>query len=49
MDLHRRGFSHLAISRELCIGVKTVRRWLRADQFPDRRSFQWAQKEGGRV
>lgn len=36
-DLHRRGFSQLAISRELSIGVKTVRRWLRADQFPERK------------
>lgn len=36
-DLHGRGFSQLAISRELSISVKTVRRWLRADQFPERK------------
>lgn len=36
-DLHSRGFSQLAISRELSISVKTVRRWLRADQFPERK------------
>lgn len=38
MDPDRRGFSQSAISREPSIGVKTVRRWLRADQFPERRT-----------
>ncbi|MBK5293438.1 MAG: transposase [Acidobacteriia bacterium] len=36
-DLHGRCYSQLAISRELSISVKTVRRWLRADQFPERK------------
>lgn len=34
-ELHKRGVSKLAISRQLSLGVKTVRRWLRADQFPN--------------
>lgn len=37
-ELHSRGYSQLAISRELAIGRKTVRRWLRTDQFPERKS-----------
>ena len=36
-ELHKRGVSKLAISRQLSLGVKTVRRWLRADQFPERK------------
>lgn len=36
-ELRDAGYSNLAISRELSISVKTVRRWLRADQFPERK------------
>lgn len=36
-ELRRQGYSKMAISRELCLSVKTVRRWLRADQFPERK------------
>ena len=36
-ELHRQGYSKMAISRELAISIKTVRRWLRTDQFPERK------------
>ena len=36
-ELHRQGYSKMAISREFAISIKTVRRWLRADQFPERK------------
>jgi transposase len=36
-ELRKQGYSKMAISRELSISVKTVRRWLRADQFPERK------------
>jgi transposase len=36
-ELRQKGCSQLAISREVGISVKTVRRWLRADQFPERK------------
>ena len=35
--LRQQGYSNMAISRELSLSVKTVRRWLRADQFPERK------------
>ena len=36
-ELRRQGYSKRAISQELSLGIKTVRRWLRADQFPERK------------
>ena len=36
-ELRNQGYSKMAISRELSISIKTVRRWLRADQFPERK------------
>lgn len=36
-DLRRQGYSKRAISKELSLSIKTVRRWLRADQFPERK------------
>jgi len=37
VELYARGHSKKAISRELNIECKTVRRWLRAGQFPERK------------
>ncbi len=37
VELHKRGVSKMAISREVSLGIKTIRRWLRADQFPERK------------
>ena len=37
VELHRLGHTQRAISTELGIQRKTVRRWLRAGQFPDRK------------
>lgn len=37
IDLYAKGYSKKAISRELGIETKTIRRWLRAGQFPDRK------------
>lgn len=37
MDLYRRGYSKKAISRELGIETKTIRRWLRSGEFPERK------------
>jgi transposase len=37
MDLYGQGYSKKAISRELEIETKTIRRWLRAGQFPERK------------
>ncbi len=36
-ELHRQGYSKMAISRELALSIETVRRWLRADRFPERK------------
>jgi len=36
MDLYRQGHSQAAISRQTGLGRKTVRRYLRADAFPER-------------
>ena len=36
-ELRRQGYSKRAISQELSLSIKTVRRWLRADQFPERK------------
>ena len=36
-QLRKYGYSQMAISRKLSISVKTVRRWLRTDQFPERK------------
>ena len=37
IDLHEKGYSQQAIGRELNIQRKTVRRWLRTGQFPERK------------
>jgi transposase len=37
VELFRRGYSQKAISRELGMQTKTIRRWLRAGQFPERK------------
>jgi transposase len=37
VELHRRGYTQRAISAELGIQRKTVRRWLRSGQFPERK------------
>ena len=37
IDLYAKGYSKKAISRELGIETKTIRRWLRAGQFPERK------------
>jgi transposase len=37
VELHRQGHSQLAISLEVGIQRKTIRRWLRAGQFPERK------------
>jgi transposase len=37
MKLHQEGHSQRAISQALLIQRKTVRRWLRAGQFPERK------------
>jgi transposase len=37
IDLYQSGYSKKAISRELGIETKTIRRWLRAGQFPERK------------
>jgi transposase len=36
-ELYDKGYSKMAISRELAISIKTVRRWLRVDRFPERK------------
>ena len=38
VELHQLGYTQRAISTELGIQRKTVRRWLRAGQFPERKS-----------
>ena len=38
IELHRLGYTQRAISAELDIQRKTIRRWLRAGQFPERKS-----------
>lgn len=38
VELHRSGYSQSAISAEMGIQRKTVRRWLRAGQFPERKA-----------
>ncbi len=37
VELFGKGYSQKAISRELSIQTKTIRRWLRAGQFPERK------------
>jgi transposase len=37
IELHQKGYSKKAISRELKIECKTIRRWLRAGEFPERK------------
>jgi transposase len=37
VDLFRQGYSQKAISRELGLERKTIRRWLRGGQFPERK------------
>jgi transposase len=37
MDLHRRGYTQRAISAEVGMVCKTIRRWLRIGQFPERK------------
>jgi transposase len=37
IDLHAKGYSQKAIGNELNIERKTVRRWLRTGQFPERK------------
>lgn len=37
MELYAKGYSKTRISREVEVAYKTVRRWLRADQFPERK------------
>jgi transposase len=37
VELSRQGYSQKAISRELGIQTKTIRRWLRSGQFPERK------------
>ena len=37
IDLHKKGYSQQAIGRELNIQRKTIRRWLRTGQFPERK------------
>ena len=37
VELYHKGYSKKAIARELNIERKTVRRWLRSDQFPERK------------
>jgi Transposase/zinc-finger of transposase IS204/IS1001/IS1096/IS1165/Homeodomain-like domain len=37
IDLHDKGYSQQAIGRELRIQRKTIRRWLRRGQFPERK------------
>ncbi len=37
VELHQRGYTQRAISTELGIQRKTVRRWLRAGRFPERK------------
>jgi len=37
LDLFKKGYSQKAISRELGLQRKTIRRWLRAGQFPERK------------
>jgi transposase len=38
IDLYAKGYSKKAISRELGIETKTIRRWLRAGEFPERKA-----------
>jgi transposase len=38
VELYAKGCSKKMISREIDVGYKTVRRWLRAGQFPERKS-----------
>jgi hypothetical protein len=40
MALYKKGYSQRAISNELGIGRKTIRRWLRTGEFPERKSPQ---------
>jgi transposase len=40
IELYSQGHSAVAISRSLRIERKTVRRWLRAGQFPERKAPQ---------
>ena len=37
VELYKQGYSQRAIGNELGIGRKTVRRWLRSGQFPERK------------
>jgi transposase len=37
MELHRRGYTQRAIGAEVGIVCKTIRRWLRTGQFPERK------------
>src|SRR5262249_18511402 len=37
VELYQKGYSKKAIARELKMERKTIRRWLRADQFPERK------------
>ena len=36
-ECYRKGYSKLAMARELAVSINTVHRWLRADQFPERK------------
>ncbi len=40
VELYKQGYSQRAIGNELGIGRKTVRRWLRSGQFPERKPPQ---------
>ncbi|MBC7928912.1 MAG: transposase, partial [Bryobacteraceae bacterium] len=45
VDLYAKGYSKKAISRELDLAYKTVGRWLRAGQFPERKPATGRRKQ----
>ena len=49
VELYNQGHSQRAISNELDIGRKTVRRWLRTGQFPERKPPHAKARQGHRI